>query len=164
MMKSAVFPGSFDPFTIGHEHMVHEALKWVDELWILVGVNPAKVGWMIPEQRVAAISKLFEENPKVRVTSHVGLLTDWMESQRVFQIIKGLRGAQDWEHEASMAFHNQQLLPQSTTVFLPGNPALQFVSSSAVRQLCTLGQDVSQWVPAPILTYLPHSQTDSLLR
>ncbi len=154
-MRVAVYPGSFDPLTLGHEDVISEALKWVDQLWILVGANPAKTGWLSPEQRAQAIAYRYQEDARICVDVHAGALVDWMRSKEILCIIKGIRGTEDWDHEASMAWYNRQLGDGVSTVFVPGDPALHFVSSSAVRQLHRLGRDLSPWVSKQICECLP---------
>lgn len=155
-MKKAVLPGSFDPFTLGHLDLLERALSLFDHLTLVVGHNPHKSGWLLPEERVELIQACTKRYSQVNVVQWTSALTDWTRAQGVCAIIKGLRSAADLEFEAPMAFYNKHLHPQCETLYLPTRPELAFVSSSAVRQLAALGQDLSPWLPQAALDYLTH--------
>jgi pantetheine-phosphate adenylyltransferase len=152
-VRRALFPGSFDPFTIGHQDLVHRSLSLVDEVLVLVGHNAGKQCVMSVETRVQSIRALYVDEPRVRVESHSGAIADAAEIWQAQCIVKGLRDAQDLAYEMPMAHYNRVLGKELETVFLACKPELQFVTSSAIRQIHKLGRSIDEWVPAQIRPY-----------
>jgi len=141
-----LFPGSFDPFTKGHDDIVRRALGLFDEVIIGVGYNEQKPGWMSVEERVAAIRKLYADEPRVTVVSYTGLTADFAKEHGATAIVRGVRTMADYEYEMQMADVNRQLTGIET-VFLPASPELASLSSSLVRELAHFGRDISAFLP-----------------
>ena len=145
-MKSILFPGSFDPFTLGHANLVERALKLFDEVVIAVGVNEQKAGWIPADERVQKIKELYRENECVRVESYSGLTTDFAHSIGSTAILRGVRTVKDFEYEQLMADVNRRLTGIDT-VCLFADPQLAAISSSIVRELAHFGKDISEFLP-----------------
>ena len=146
MRGPALFPGSFDPFTLGHADIVKRALGLFDEVVIAVGYNEQKSGWMPVEERVASIKKLYADEPRVRVESYTGLTVDFAKEQGITVIVRGGRTTADFEYEMQLADMNRRLTGIET-VLLPASPELASLSSSVVRELAHFGHDVSEFLP-----------------
>ena len=146
MTKKGLFPGSFDPFTRGHDDIVKRALGLFDEVIIAVGYNESKKGWLTPEERVRTISKLYADEPPITVESYTGLTVDFAREHGVTAIIRGVRTIADFEYEMQMADVNRQLAGIET-ILLPASPQLSSISSSIVRELAHFGRDVSSLLP-----------------
>ena len=146
MTKNGLFPGSFDPFTRGHDDIVKRALGLFDEVIIAVGYNESKKGWLPPEERVRTISKLYADEPRITVESYTGLTVDFAREHGVTAIIRGVRTTADFEYEMQMADVNRQLAGIET-ILLPASPQLSSISSSIVRELAHFGRDVSSLLP-----------------
>ena len=146
MTKKGLFPGSFDPFTRGHDDIVKRALGLFDEVIIAVGYNESKKGWLTPEERVRTISKLYADEPRITVESYTGLTADFAREHGVTAIIRGVRTTADFEYEMQMADVNRQLAGIET-ILLPASPQLSSISSSIVRELAHFGRDVSSLLP-----------------
>lgn len=147
---SILFPGSFDPFTLGHADLVARALKLFDEVIIAVGINEQKTGWLPVEERVQAIKTLYKGQPRVRVATYQGLTTDFATSVGATAILRGVRSVKDYEYEMQMADVNRQLTGIET-VCLFADPQLAAISSSIVRELAHFGKDISAFLPKPQL-------------
>lgn len=145
-MRKVLFPGSFDPFTLGHADIVQRALGLFDEVVVAVGYNEQKKGWMPVEERVEAIRKLYKDEPRVRVESYTGLTVDFARGKGVTAIVRGVRTTADFEYEMQLADVNRQLTGIET-VLLPASPQLASLSSSVVRELASFGHDVSGFLP-----------------
>ena len=145
-MKRALFPGTFDPFTLGHDSIVRRTLAFVDEVIIGIGINENKHCLMPVDKRVASISKLYADEPRIKVMAYKGLTVDFAHEQEVNCIVRGIRSVKDFEYEESIADVNRQL-SGIDTVFLFTEPELSSVSSSVVRELLHYGKDVSAFLP-----------------
>ena len=145
-MSKVLFPGSFDPFTLGHADIVRRALGLFDEVVIAVGYNEQKEGWMPVDERVAAIRKLYKDEPRVTVESYTGLTAIFAKECGVTAILRGVRTTADFEYEMQMADVNRQLTGIET-ILLPASPQLASLSSSLVRELAHFGHDVSAFLP-----------------
>ena len=141
-----MFPGSFDPFTLGHADIVERALGLFDEVVIAVGCNEQKSGWMPVEERVAAIKKLYADEPRIRVESYSGLTVDFAKAKGISVIVRGVRTTADFEYEMQMADVNRQLTGIET-ILLPASPQFASLSSSVVRELAHFGHDISEFLP-----------------
>ncbi|WP_207839369.1 pantetheine-phosphate adenylyltransferase [Williamsia soli] len=146
-MSGAVCPGSFDPVTSGHLYVFERAAARFDELVILVTVNPKKRGFFGIDERLELIRETTAHLPNVRVDSWQGLLVDYVRQQGLDTIVKGLRGAVDFEYEMPMAQMNRDLTGVET-VFLLTDPRLAHVSSSLVKEVARLGGAVGDFLPA----------------
>lgn len=145
-MRLVLFPGSFDPFTLGHADVVRRALSLFGEVVIAVGYNEQKQGWLPVAERVAAIRKLYKDEPRVRVESYTGLTVDFAKELGIGAIVRGVRTSSDFEYELQMADVNRRLTGIET-LLLPASPELACLSSSVVRELARFGHDVSQFLP-----------------
>lgn len=145
-MSGAVCPGSFDPVTSGHLFVFERAAARFDELVITVMVNPKKSGLFTIAERIALLKETTSHLPNVRVDSWQGLLVDYVRSQGMDTIVKGLRGAVDFEYELPMAQMNRDLTG-AETIFMLTDPRLAHVSSSLVKEVATLGGPVTEFLP-----------------
>ncbi len=145
-MKKAIFPGTFDPFTLGHHSIVKRALAFMDEVIIGIGINENKRCLLSVEKRVESIQKLYADEPKVKVLAYNGLTVDFAQQQGAEVIIRGIRTVKDFEYEESIADINRKL-SGIDTVFLFTEPEYSAVSSSVVRELLHYGKDVSAFLP-----------------
>ena len=145
-MKKAIFPGTFDPFTLGHHSIVKRALAFMDEVIIGIGINENKRCLLSVEKRVESIQKLYADEPKVKVLAYNGLTVDFAQEQGAEVIIRGIRTVKDFEYEESIADINRKL-SGIDTVFLFTEPEYSAVSSSVVRELLHYGKDVSAFLP-----------------
>ena len=142
----AVFPGTFDPFTVGHYDIVKRGLTFTDEIVIAVGVNEQKHTLTELEARLSAIRQLFVGEPRVSVAAYDGLTTDFARNVGAGFILRGVRSISDFEYERNMADINRHLTGIET-VLLFSSPELAYVSSSMVRELIHLGKPVDEFLP-----------------
>ena len=145
--RVALFPGSFDPFTIGHEDIVRRALGLFDKVVVAVGVNPSKRGLLEPDARVRLIERVFEGEPRVEVSRYEGLTVDECRRVGAGWIVRGVRGASDFEMERTNAMVNGVVAPEVETVMMCTRSEYEIVSSSVVRELMAFGGDVAQFLP-----------------
>ena len=145
MNRIAVYPGSFDPITKGHEDLIHRSLGFVDRIVVGVAVNVAKQPLFSFEERVALIRECVADK-RVEVQSFDGLLVDFAKRVGATVIIRGLRAVSDFEYEFQMALMNRNLGPQIETIFLVPAFDLTYLSSSLVREVARFGGDVSALV------------------
>lgn len=152
----ALYPGSFDPLTIGHEDIVSRALRVADEVVIAVAHTSThqKKGLFSVEERVELIRRAFQDEDGVEVTSFSGLLVDFARERGARLVIRGLRAVSDFEYELQMAQMNQELWPEIETIFLVPEAQNSFISSSLVREVASLGGDVSSFVSPSVLEEL----------
>ncbi len=146
-MNIALFPGSFDPFTVGHADIVRRALPLFDRLIIAVGINPSKHGEQTAVQRVESIATLYRKEPRIEVRSYSSLTVDFASECGARYIVRGVRSPIDFEYERNMAEVNRRLSGVET-VILCADPALAHISSSLVRELEAFGRDVSEYLPS----------------
>ena len=145
-MKKAIFPGSFDPFTLGHHSIVKRALTFMDEVIVGIGINEGKRSLIPVEKRVDMIRRLYADEPRVKVEAYSGLTVDFAREQAAEFIIRGIRTVKDFEYEEGIADINRKLTGIET-IFLFTEPELASVSSSVVRELLHYGKDVSMFLP-----------------
>ena len=145
MSRKAVYPGSFDPITKGHEDLIHRSLGFVDHIVVAVAVNVAKQPLFTFEERVALIRECVPDK-RVEVQSFDGLLVDFAKKVGATVIVRGLRAVSDFEYEFQMALMNRNLGPHIETVFLVPAFDLTYLSSSLVREVARFGGDVSALV------------------
>lgn len=159
MEKVAVFPGSFDPFTVGHESIVLRALSLFDKIIIAVGYNANKKSFFSIEQRLAIIKKVFERESRIEVISYEGLTIDLCKRINVFYILRGLRTSDDFEFERAIGQVNKAMLHEIESVFLLTEPEHSFVNSTIVRDILMHNGDPSLFLPKSIniKDYFPHS-------
>lgn len=149
-MKTAIFPGSFDPFTRGHADIVEQALQLFDRVVIAIGDNVGKRSLLNLKNRLRLIRHLYEHNPRVECVAYSTLTGDIAREMGAEAIIRGVRNTIDFEYERTMAQTNKRLFPELTTVILLTPPHLNDVSSSTVRELLQFGQDVTEFMPEGI--------------
>ena len=145
-MKRAIFPGTFDPFTVGHYSVVKRALTFMDEVIISIGINESKRTWFPTEKRLDMIRKLYADDPRVKVMAYDGLTIDFAIEQNAQVIIRGIRTVRDFEYEETIADVNRKL-SGIETILLFTEPELTSVSSTIVRELLQFGKDVTPFLP-----------------
>jgi pantetheine-phosphate adenylyltransferase len=150
MNKTAVFPGSFDPFTVGHEALVIRALMLFDKVIIAVGENTEKKNLFTIENRMKMISKVFNGESRVVITRYRGLTVDFCRKNGASYILRGLRTAADFEYERAMGQMNRKMAPEIDTVFLLTSTEHTPVNSTIVRDIIVNGGDASMFVPSVI--------------
>jgi len=147
MIKKAVFPGSFAPFTKGHESLVLRALPLFDEIVIAVGTNSEKNEYFSLEKRCKWIEQVFVNEPKVRVQRYEGLTIDFCEKVKANYILRGLRNSSDFKYEKCIAQMNRSMKNHIDTIFIITEPEVSHISSTLVRDIVKNGGDVSQFIP-----------------
>jgi pantetheine-phosphate adenylyltransferase len=146
MKKKAVFPGTFDPFTIGHYSLVKRSLLLMDEIVIAIGINDAKESHFGLDKRMEMIRNLYVDVPEVTVASYEGLTVDFVKDVGACCIIRGVRSVNDFEYEKTIADMNRQLSGIETIVLFT-EPEYTHISSTIVRELLRFGRDVGSFVP-----------------
>lgn len=142
-----IYPGSFDPITLGHLDIIRRAAEIFDKLIVVVMVNPAKQCAFSPEERVELIKKCTSDLKNIEVDFSEGLLADYAKEKGACAIVKGLRALSDFEYEFQMALTNSKLNPEVETLFLTTKAENMYLSSSMVRQIASMGGDISDFVP-----------------
>ena len=150
MSRIALFPGSFDPITLGHVDIIERAVPLFDEIKIAVGTNSAKNYLFSLEQRVQWIEQTFAHEPKVSVITYEGLTVDFAREQGVQFLLRGLRNPADFEFEKAIAQANREMVPNLETVFLLTSARYAYISSSIVREVYNHGGDFQKFVPATV--------------
>ena len=150
-MKTAVYPGSFDPITLGHLDIITRSSKIVDELVIGVLRNSAKNSLFSLEERVSMIREMIKDLPNVRVESFDGLLVDYMNEIGATIIVRGLRAVTDFEYELQIAQTNHVQNENIETIFLTTNLKYSYLSSTIVKEFASYGGDISKFVPEEII-------------
>ena len=150
MNRTAVFPGSFDPFTVGHEALVRRALPLFEKVIIAVGENAEKKTLFSIEMRTKMISKVFEEESRVEVMRFSGLTVDFCRKHNAGYIVRGLRTSADFEYERALGQMNRKMAPGVDTIFLLTSTEHTPVNSTIVRDIIKHGGDASPFVPASI--------------
>lgn len=145
-MSIALFPGTFDPFTIGHDALVRRALNIVDELYIAIGINTEKRTMLSLDERMERITALYKEEPRIHVVSYEGLTTDFAQSIGAKFILRGVRSSIDFEYERNIADINR-MLTGIDTLLLISEPQYAAISSSMVRELAHFGKDITPYLP-----------------
>lgn len=146
IIRKALFPGTFDPFTIGHQSLVKRGLRLVDEIIIAIGMNEQKSTYFSLEKRLEAIRSLYKDEPRVLVRSYNSLTVDFALEMEAKFIMRGIRTVNDYEYEKTIADVNRELTGIETFILFT-EPELTHVSSSIVRELLSYGKDISMFVP-----------------
>lgn len=146
MNRKAIFPGTFDPFTIGHHSMVKRSLELVDEIVIAIGKNDAKKSYFSLEDRIEMIENLYKKDPRVSVNYYDNLTVDFAKTVDAKFIVRGIRSVNDFEYEKTIADINRKISGIETFILFT-EPELTHISSTIVRELLRFGHDVSQFVP-----------------
>lgn len=155
-MSRAVFPGSFDPVTVGHMDLLHRAAGMFDEVVVGVLCNAAKQPLCTVDERVALLEQLVQNMPGVSVQAFEGLLIDFVKKNEACAVIRGLRTAADFEYELPLAQTNRRLYEGADTVFLATAPEHSYISSSGVKELLYFGGSIQGMVPDIVEEYLAH--------
>ena len=137
MARIALFPGSFDPITLGHVDIIERALPLFDEIRIAVGTNSSKNYLFSLEQRIAWIEQTFANEPKIKVVTYDGLTVDFAQQEGVNFLLRGLRNPADFEFEKAIAQANREMTPELETIFLLTSARYAYISSSIVREVYT---------------------------
>ena len=148
--RIAIFPGSFDPITKGHENILRRALPLFDEIIIAIGKNSSKQNYFPIKKREEWIKKVFRGESKVRVEAYTGLTIDFCKKMKANYILRGLRTSADFEFEKSIAQNNNIMAPEIETVFILPIPELSAINSTIVRDIVRNGGDASPFVPKGI--------------
>ena len=146
-MKIAVFPGSFDPFTLGHQDVIRRAIPLFDKIIIAIGKNASKKYMFSLEQRLEWINEIFKDEDKVETDTFSGLTTNYCKEKGASFILRGLRNPADFEYEKTIALANGKLEPSVETLFLLTSGDLSFISSSIVRDVMRHNGDYQHFVP-----------------
>ncbi len=147
MQRTAVFPGSFDPFTIGHESIVKRAMPMFDKIIIMVGYNANKKSFFSLEKRVKWIKQVFQNENMIEVTVHEGLTVDFCRAAGAKYILRGLRTSSDFEYERAIAQVNKKLHPEIETIFLLTLPEHTPINATIIRDIVFHGGDASMFLP-----------------
>lgn len=148
--KIAVFPGSFDPFTIGHESVINRSFPLFDEIIIAIGANTKKQSYFSMDKRMQMIREIFRDNPRIKVDSYSGLTVEFCMKCGAQYLLRGLRTAADFEYERAIAQINKAMYPELESIFLLTLPEHTPINSSIVRDIIRYGGDASQFVPSII--------------
>jgi pantetheine-phosphate adenylyltransferase len=154
MTRIALFPGSFDPPTRGHEDLIRRSLALADRVLVAVAANSAKQPLFSVEERLGMLRAAIGAEPRISVETFEGLLADFAKQAGAAVVVRGLRAVSDFEYEFQMAGMNRQLMPDVETVFLTPSDQYQFVSGTFVREIATLSGDVSKFVSPLVLERL----------
>lgn len=146
MTRTAIYPGTFDPVTYGHEDLVTRALHFADRVIVAVAVNLEKEPLFSLDERMALLGEALADHERVDITSFDGLLAEFARTRKATLVIRGLRAVSDFDYESQMALMNRQLYPELETVFLVPAVHLTYLSSSLVREVARLGGDISPFV------------------
>jgi len=145
-MKRAIFPGTFDPFTIGHSSIVDRALTFMDEIVIGIGINENKNSYFPIEKRVEMVQELYKDEPRIKVMSYNCLTIDFAQQVNAKFIVRGIRTVKDFEYEETIADINRKLAGIET-ILLFTEPELTCISSTIVRELLSYKKDISRFIP-----------------
>ena len=150
MSKIAIFPGSFSPFTIGHQSIVDRALPLFDKIVISIGINSEKPQYFSIDKRMQWIKDVYNNNPKIDVKQYKGLTVDFCKKENTNYILRGLRDSHDFKFEKNIAHMNKELNPNIETIFIITPPEISHISSSIIRDIIKNGGDVSKFIPKEI--------------
>lgn len=146
MKNTALLPGTFDPFTVGHLSLVKRSLSFMDEIIIAIGINEAKRSYFPLEKRLEMIARFFKDEPRIKVDSYDSLTVDYALKNNARYIIRGMRTVNDFEYEKSIADTNKALSGVET-IALFTEPEYTHISSTVVRELLRYGKDISSFIP-----------------
>lgn len=149
----AIFPGSFDPLTLGHYDLICRASKLFNQIIVLIGVNSSKQNLFSPEARKSMIEQSISFS-NVRVDFWDGLTVDYLKKNDIKYIVRGIRNTIDFESERSLALMNREVYPKCETIYLQTESKYQHISSSLVREVLKFGKDVSTFVPESVNNYI----------
>ena len=149
-MKIALIPGSFDPITNGHKNMIEKSLKLFDKVVIAIANNDSKNNFLSIEKRINLLKKCFADNSRIEIETYSGLTINYCANKNIKYIIRGLRDCSDFEYEKKLAFINEDLNKNITTLFIPCSKEFTGISSSLIRSIIKNKGDVSKFIPQEI--------------
>ena len=150
MTKIAIFPGSFSPFTVGHQSVVNRALPLFDKIIISIGINSEKNQYFSIEERLQWIKDVYGNNPKIEIKFYEGLTVNFCKKENANYILRGLRDSHDFKFEKGIAQMNKDLNKEVETIFIITPPEISHISSSIIRDIIKNGGDVSKFIPKEI--------------
>lgn len=150
MQRICLFPGTFDPVTLGHTDIIDRALPLFDELIIGIGINATKVPMFSVEQRVEWIQEIYKNEPKIKVASYEGLTVNFCKVVNARFILRGIRYVSDFEYEKAIADINRKMEHEVETIFLTCSPEYSTIASTLVRDVIRHGGDAAQFLPEPV--------------
>jgi pantetheine-phosphate adenylyltransferase len=150
MVRLAIYPGSFDPPTLGHMDIIERASRMFEELIVAVGANNEKDPFLDPVARVAALRECTQHIKNVKIEPFSGLLVEFAKRHDCRILVRGMRAVSDFEYEFRVASANRRLAPEVETIFLTTRDEYSFLASSVVREIASLGGDYAQFVPGPV--------------
>lgn len=150
-MKTAIYPGSFDPITLGHLNLIRRAATIFDKVVVCVMKNSVKNPMFSFEERLTLVEKVVARFPNVEADCYDGLLAEYARGHEGAVIIKGLRAMSDFESEFQMALVNNKINPELDTLFLSASEKYTYLSSSAVKEVARYGVELTEWIPAEII-------------
>lgn len=154
MIKKAIFPGSFDPITVGHYDIVIRASELFDELYVALGVNSSKQRSFPVDTCIKMMEAAFEKKPNIKVVKYQKLTVDFCKELGVKYVIRGIRNVSDFEYERTLAEMNRKLYPEIETIYLDSRPEYLPISSTIIRDLIRNNADISPFVPKEILKFI----------
>ncbi len=157
-LSIAIYPGTFDPITLGHENIAHRATKIFNKIIVAVANNTNKQCFFSFEERVNLVKSVFKDYENIQVIGFTGLLMDFVELQNARVVIRGLRAVSDFEYEFQLAGMNRKLYPNVETIFLTPSEQFTFLSSSLVREVATLGGNTDQFVSSIVQEALKRTE------
>ena len=146
-MAKALYPGTFDPITLGHIDIIERALHLFDEVTIAIATSASKKPIFTLEERIEHVEKIFKGNGNVKAIGFTGLVVDLAREQESNILIRGLRAVSDFEYEFQLAGMNRKLMPEADTIFLPTSEKFTYISSSLGREIAKFGGDITDFVP-----------------
>jgi len=155
-MDKVIYPGTFDPFTCGHEDLVRRASRLFDQVLVAVAVSSGKQPFFTLDERVDMARQVLADCTNVSVMPFSGLLMSFLRQQEARIILRGLRAASDFEYEFQMAGMNRGMYPDVETLFMTPSEKYMFISATMVREIAMLGGDVDNFVPPLVATQLNH--------
>ncbi|MEM6262977.1 MAG: pantetheine-phosphate adenylyltransferase [Bacteroidota bacterium] len=150
-MKIAIFPGSFDPITVGHVEIAQRAANLFDKLVIAIGTNSKKKGMFSVEERLSMMKEIFRDQPNVEVSNYTGLTVNFARENKAKFILRGIRNAEDLAYEETISFLNQHMHPELETVYLHSSPKTVHVSSSIIREIIRYKGKLEGLVPDEVI-------------
>jgi pantetheine-phosphate adenylyltransferase len=153
-VRSAIYPGSFDPLTNGHLSLIQRGLKMFDSLIVAIAVNPKKTPLFTVDERKALIKEALGNDPRIEVADFQGLLVDFAKQRKLNVVLRGLRAVSDFEFEFQLANMNRRLSPELETVFMMTGEDYFYISSNLVREVASFGGNVEGTVPPNVLEKL----------
>ena len=162
VMTIAIYPGTFDPITRGHEDLVRRACLLFDQLILAVAISRSKSTWFDLQERMSIAQAVFQDEPKVRILAFEGLLVDTMRKAQASVVIRGVRSLTDFDYEVQMAGMNRKMLPGMETIFLLPADDLAHVSGSLVREIAKMGGPFEPFVPQAVVPWVKEKREAAL--